>query len=89
MFWNIKVHKSISFGVVSYLPETFVGPKTIPRPESFVTEVAGDDDSFEMVCFNVIFYVGASAFLSTDFAPMSSCKFIGSIGHFVLALLHH
>ena len=41
----------------SALPETFVGPKTISGPESFVTEVAGDDDSFEVVCFNVIFYV--------------------------------
>ena len=71
MFWNIKVHKSISFGIISYLPETFVGPKTISRPESFVTEVAGDDDSFEMVCFNVIFYVFMLAFLSTNFAPIS------------------
>ena len=71
MFWNIKVHKSISFGAVSYLPETFVGPKTISRPESFVTEVAGDDNSLKMVCFNVIFYVAAHVFLSTNFAPMS------------------
>ena len=74
MFWNINQYKSISFGVVSYLPETFVGPKTISRPESFVTEVAGDDDSFEMVCFNVIFYVCVFALFSTHFAPISKTK---------------
>ena len=68
------------------LPETFVGPKTISRPESFVTEVAGDDDSFEVVCFNVIFYGTASAFLSTHFATMS---FAISTWSFVLAFLHH
>ena len=64
-------------------------PKTISRPECFIAEIAGNNDSFEMVCFNVIFYVPALAFLSTDFAPMSSCSCIGSIGHFVLALFHH
>ena len=85
MFWDIKVHKSISFGAVSYLPETFVGPKTISRPESFVTEVAGDDDSFEMVCFNVIFYVIAFAFFSTHFASISK----PTISNSILALFHH
>ena len=68
------------------LPETFVGPKTISRPESFVTEVAGDDDSFEVVCFDVIFYGFGLAFLSTNLAPISKLK---SIGSFVLALFHH
>ena len=46
-------------------------PKTISRPESFIAEVAGDDDSFKMVCFNVVFYVPAMAFLSTNFASIS------------------
>ena len=68
------------------LPETFVGPKTISRPESFVTEVAGDDDSFKVVCFNVIFYDIAPAFLSTDFAPISK---LTSTGNSVFTFLHH
>ena len=45
-------------------------PKTISRPESFIAEVAGDDDSFKMVCFNVIFYCVAHPLLSTNFANM-------------------
>ena len=45
--------------------------KGISGPESFVTEVAGDDNPLKMVCFNVIFYVAAHVFLSTNFAPMS------------------
>ena len=68
------------------LLETFVGPKTISRPESFVTEVAGDDDSFEVVCFNVIFYVFALTFLSTNLAHFSK---LPSIGNSVLAIFHH
>ena len=60
-------------------------PKTISRPESFIAEVAGDDDSFKMVCFNVIFYVLAPPFLSTNFAQMSKTS---SIHNFVLASLH-
>ena len=67
------------------LPETFVGPKTISRPESFVTEVAGDDDSFEVVCFDVIFYVIALAFLSTHFAEISISS---PLRNFVLAFIH-
>ena len=50
----------------------FVEPKTISGPESFVAEVAGDDDSFKVVCFNVIFYVTTMfVLLSTHFAPIS------------------
>ena len=62
--------------------------QTISRPESFITEAAGDDDSFEMVCLNVIFYVAAYAFLSTHFASISKTKSL-SFGNFVLAFLHH
>ena len=49
----------------------FMLSKTRSGPESFVAKVAGDDNSFEMVCFNVIFYGTAHAFLSTNFAPIS------------------
>ena len=64
----------------------FVGPKTIFRPESFITEVAGDDNSFEMVCFNVISNVSAMALFSTYFANISKLM---SIGTSVLTFLHH
>ena len=63
-------------------------PKTISRPESFIAEVAGDDDSFKMVCFNVIFYVWGLAFLSTNFAPMSK-PLSTTNGNYVFTLLHH
>ena len=56
----------------------FVGPKTISRPESFITEVAGDDNSFEMVCFNVISYVSDIALFSTHFANISKLMSIGT-----------
>ena len=64
----------------------FVGPKTISRPESFITEVAGDDNSFEMVCFNVISNVSAMALFSTYFANIRKLM---SIGTSVLTFLHH
>ena len=64
----------------------FVGPKTIFRPESFITEVAGDDNSFEMVCFNVISNVSAMALFSTYFANIRKLM---SIGTSVLTFLHH
>ena len=54
--------------------------------ESFVTEVAGDDDSFKVVCFNVIFYGFRLTFLPTNRALFSKLK---SIGNFVLASFHH
>ena len=59
--------------------------QTISGPKCFVAEVAGDDNSFEMVCFNVIFYDVAHAFFSANFAPISK----PTIGNFVLAFLHH
>ena len=42
--------------------------KPMSGPESFVAEVAGDDNSFEMVCFDVISYVSDMALFSTHFA---------------------
>ena len=61
-------------------------PKTISRPECFVAKVAGDYDSFEVVCFNVIFYVSAMVLFSTHFANISKLM---SIGTWFLAFLHH
>ena len=62
----------------------FMVPQTWSGPEFFIAEVAGDDDSFKMVCFNVIFYSNALAFLSTNFALIGS-----SVGNFVLDFFHH
>ena len=42
---------------INILVLSFMLPKTISRPESFITKVAGYGDSFQMICFNVIFYV--------------------------------
>ena len=50
----------------------FVHPQSISGPESFIAEAAWKDDSLEMVCFNVIFYCVACAFLSTHFAVVCS-----------------
>ena len=61
-------------------------PQRISRPESFVAEVAGDDNSFKVICFNVIFYVRTMAFLSTDFANKG---WLTPIANFVLTFLHH
>ena len=57
----------------------------ISGPESLPTEVAGNDDPFKMVGFDVIFYGTAHPLFSTDFAPMSQ---MASICIFVFALLH-
>ncbi len=46
-------------------------PQTWSGPEGFIAEVAGDDNSLEMVCLNVIFNGTGVAFLSTDFANVS------------------
>ena len=59
-------------------------PERISGPESFIAEVAGDDDSFQVVCFNVIFYVPAMAFLSTHFANISQLDL--SDGQFLIAM---
>ena len=61
-------------------------PERISGPESFIAEVAGDDDSLNMVCFDVIFYGRAHAFLSTDLAPIGK---LVSTRVLVLAFLHH
>ena len=54
-------------------------------PECLVTEVAGENDSFKMVAFNVIFYGIALPLLSTNFASVS---LLASICSLVFALLH-
>ena len=55
-------------------------------PESPIAVVAGNDNSLQMICFNVVFNGAAVTFLSTDFAQKSSLK---SIGAQVLTYLHH
>ena len=42
--------------------------EAISGPESFIAEVAGDDHTFQMICFDVVFYCIACTFLSTNFA---------------------
>ena len=49
----------------------FVLSEGMPGSARLIAEVAGDDDSFQVVCFNVIFYVAAHPFLSTHVAPIS------------------
>ena len=63
-----------------------VFPQSMPCPQSFITEVAGDDNSFEMVCFNVISNVSAMALFYTPFANIRKLM---SIGTSVLTFLHH
>ena len=58
----------------------------ISVPESLIAVVAGDDYSFQMISFNVIFNSTAVTLLSTDFAHKS---FLKSIGTQVLTYLHH
>ena len=60
-----KSEISISLRVVFDVAQDVFGP------ESFVAEVAGDDDSFDMVCLNVIFYLCRKSLLSTHFAQIS------------------
>ena len=58
----------------------------VSRPECSFAEVAGDDNSLDVIGFNVIFYGVVHPFLSTYFALM---KCVYSIGVFLLAFLHH
>ena len=62
-------------------------PQTVSGPESLATKVAGDDDSFDVVCLNVIFHVSAQPLLSTHFASNSKNMSL-PIGNFVLTFLH-
>ena len=61
IFWNI-LNIFMHFHVV---------PQTDSRSESFFAKVAGQDNSLQMICLNVIFYGAAHPFLSTYFASMS------------------
>ena len=58
---------------------------TISIPEGFLTLIAGKINSFQVVCFDVILYHVALAFLSTYFANVS---FLKSVGKIVLAFPH-
>ena len=68
---------------------SFMRPEWISVPKSFVAKVARNNNTIQMVCFNMILYGIALAFLSTNFATMSNCYWIGSICSFVLAFFHH
>ena len=69
--------------------KSVVESQSISRPERFIAEVAGDDNSLEMVCLNVIFYVAHVAFLSTHFTTIGCSVVVLWIGTLVLALFHH
>ena len=60
--------------------------QSISGPESFLAEVAGDGNSFDMVCFNVVLYGVSLALLTTNFALVS---FLLSVGVIVFTFLHH
>ena len=58
----------------------------ISGPERFIAVVAGDDNSFQMVCFYVVFYVCALALFSTHLCS-SMCMICKHV--FPLGLFHH
>ena len=60
--------------------------QSISRPEGFFAEVAGDNNSFNMIRFNVIFYGTSHPLLSTNFATMG--QVIG-VCIFIFTFLHH
>ena len=51
-------------------------------PESLFAEVAWNDNSYQMIGFNVIFYVSIMSLFSTHFAQISESTHIASF-HFV------
>ena len=53
-----------------------VFPQSMPCPQSFIAEVAGDDNSLEMFRFNVIFYLMIPPFLSTYLAQIGETTVI-------------
>ena len=55
-------------------------------PKCFITGVAWHNDSFKVICFNMIFDGSNHAFFCTHFALV---KELFSIGVFVLTFLHH
>ena len=55
-------------------------------PEGFFAMVTGDNNSFQMICLNVIFYDITLAFFSTHFANVG---LLTSICYKVFTFLHH
>ena len=51
--------------------------QSVSRPECSFAEVAGDDNSLDVIGFNVIFYGVALPFLSTHFTPINPLMTIG------------
>ena len=66
--------------------KSVVESQRISRPECFIAEVAGDDNSLNVIRLNVIFYGTSHPFLSTHFALIS---FSLSIGIAIFTFLHH
>ena len=91
--WNFlfqfKTYQNYSTSILSHewliLVLCLMLSKTISRPESFLANVAGDDYSVQMICFNVILYSIALPFLSTHLAYI---RFLISIVIFVITLFH-
>ena len=84
-FWHI-LSKTWQFLESILLVFSFMLLVTIWRPECLIAEIAGDDDSFKVVCFNVIFYRTTLAFLSTNFTHIG---FFIPVRQVVSAFLHH
>ena len=81
----ISIH-SVFWGKYVFLMHFSQMPHlTISIPEGFLTLIAGKNNSFQVVCFDVILYHVALAFLSTYFANVS---FLKSVGKIVLAFPH-
>ena len=60
----------------------------ISRPECLLAEVAGNGDSFNVVCLNVVLDIPSQSFLSTNSADARSLG-LTSISYHVLAFGHH
>ena len=62
-----------------------VKPQIDASAEGVLAEVAWNDNSFKVICFNVIFNDMISALLSTHFAQISKST---SVAEVVLTFLH-
>ena len=50
------------------MKRTFMSWKWISRPKSLLALVAGNGDSLQMICLNVIFHIGSFCLFSTQWA---------------------
>ena len=72
----------------SYMFFEYVSSQSISWPYHFVTEVARDWQSFQMMCFNVPRYVSYIPFFSTNFANFCSSLSISNL-NLIFTCLHH